>query len=242
MTDQGPPIADDDGADLTAAEFVLGLLEGEARERAEARMRDDPAFRTEVDYWEERLAPLADAVAPVDPPARLWLRIDGTISPPTVVPFPTRTRPWDRVGLWRAAAGASMAAAAACLALVIFRPAPAPPAASGPLLVATLAQADGKALFVATLDRSRRSLSVVPVAGPVGDKRSPELWVIPAGGKPRPVGMLDAAQARLMPASAAVLSVADAHAALAVSLEPAGGSPTGAPTGPVIATGALKAL
>ena len=241
MTDQGPPTGDEDDVDLTAAEHVLGLLEGEARERAAARLRDDPSFQVDVEDWERRLAPLADAVAPVSPPEQVWERIAGTISPSRVLAFPVRTRPWDRVGLWRAATVASMAAAA-CLALVILRPAPAPPAAPAPVLVATLAQADGKALFVATLDRSRRGMTIVPVGATGRNDRAPELWIIPAGGKPRPVGMLDTAQARLVPASAAVLSIADTRAVLAVSLEPPGGSPTGAPTGPVIATGAFKAL
>lgn len=231
----------EDDADLTAAEHVLGLLEGEARERAAARLRADPSFQADVEDWERRLAPLADAVAPVSPSEQLWERIAETIGPQSnVVALSHRARPWERVGLWRATTVVSMAAAAACLALVILRPASGPPSATGPVLVATLAEANGKALFVATLDRSRRAMTVVPVSAPAD--RSPELWIIPAGGKPRPVGMLNAVQARLIPASAAVLSVANTRAVLAVSLEPAGGSPTGAPTGPVIATGAFKAL
>jgi anti-sigma-K factor RskA len=242
MTDQDPNLGGEDDADLTAAEHVLGLLDGEARERAAARLRADPSFQADVEDWERRLAPLANAVAPVSPSEQLWERIAETIGPSTVVAFPLRTRPWERVGFWRAATVASMAAAAACVALVILRPAPGPPAATGPVLVATLTEANGKALFVATLDRSRRGMTVVPVGAPGGNDRSPELWIIPAGGKPRPVGMLNAVQARLIPASAAVLSIADTRAVLAVSLEPAGGSPTGAPTGPVIATGAFKAL
>jgi anti-sigma-K factor RskA len=242
MTDQDPNLVGEDDVDLTAAEHVLGLLEGEARERAAARLRADPSFQADVEDWERRLAPLANAVAPVSPSEQLWERIAETIGPySNVVALPLRTRPWDRVGLWRAATVASMAAAA-CLALVILRPATGPPGATGPVLVATLTEANGKALFVATLDRSRRGMTVVPVGTPGGKDRSPELWIIPAGGKPRPVGMLNAVQARLIPASAAVLSVADSRAVLAVSLEPAGGSPTGAPTGPVIATGAFKAL
>lgn len=66
--------------------------------------------------------------------------------------------------------------------------------------------------------------------------------LIPADGKPRPVGLLraDAAVSLTLPADLAALAKNDA--VLAVSLEPPGGSPTGLPTGPVIATGKLTSL
>ena len=243
MTDQGPTPSGEDAPDQ-AAEHVLGLLEGEARSRAAERARTDPAFRARVEAWERRLTPLADEVAPVSPPGGVWRRIAQSIEPKAnVVPFPVRPRLWDRVGLWRAATAGSLAAAA-CLAVVAVRspnPTAAPsPATSSGVLAATLATAGGKALFVATIDRSRDGVTVVPVAGFDSEGRYPELWIIPAGGKPRPVGMIQAARPLLL--SSAALSSAHVKAVFAVSLEPPGGSPTGAPTGPVIATGAVTAL
>jgi anti-sigma-K factor RskA len=75
----------------------------------------------------------------------------------------------------------------------------------------------------------------VPVTAVDGRGRFPELWIIPAGGKPRPVGMISGVRSL-------TLAGGEAKATFAVSLEPAGGSPTGAPTGPVIATGVLSAV
>jgi anti-sigma-K factor RskA len=156
-----------------------------------------------------------------------------------VVAFPTPRRAWDRMGLWRSATALSAAAAVACVVLLVWRPAIPPRASVAPTMVATLSAADGKPLYVAVVDRARRGVTVIPVSGVTG--RWPELWIIPAGGKPRPVGMVGAAKPRLILASSALRTAAPT-AVLAVSLEPPGGSPTGAPTGPVIATGALKAL
>jgi anti-sigma-K factor RskA len=82
----------------------------------------------------------------------------------------------------------------------------------------------------------------VPAAYSADATREPELWLIPADGKPRPLGMLraDRAVTIKLPTDLAALTVG--NAVLAVSLEPPGGSPTGSPTGPVIATGKLTSL
>jgi anti-sigma-K factor RskA len=243
-------IGPEDEADLAAAEHVLGLLDAEARAGAVARLRTDPAFAAAVAAWERRFAPLIEDVSPAAPPDRLWDRIATAIAPGAkVVAFPSKPRFWDRVGPWRAMTIGSLAAAAACLAIVVVRPGaapapplPAPPPAGGELLAATLSTPDGKAIYVATLDRDRRTMAVIPVATTDRGGRSPELWVIGAGGKPRAIGMLAATGAGRLHLGRAALLEAGAKAVLAVSLEPAGGSPTGAPTGPVIATGPLVKL
>jgi anti-sigma-K factor RskA len=243
MSDLGPPTGEEDGVDLTAAEYVLGVLEPRARRRAAARLEADPTFRAEVEAWEQRLAPLTDTVEPAPPPASLWRRIERDLAPgqteSNVVTFPGRSRPWYSLGLWPAATAASLAAAA-CVVLLILRPALPTRAPAAPTMVATLSAADGKPVFVTVVDRARRGITVVPVGAAIGAGRWPELWIIPTGGKPRPVGMVGAAKPRLILISSALLAAPTA--VLAVSLEPRGGSPTGAPTGPVIATGTLRAL
>lgn len=252
MSDQipandGPPVNTGDDLDLTAAEYVLGLSDAPARARATTRMNADPAFAAAVADWEGRFAPLLDAVKPVDPPAAVWERIATVVAAPSnVVTLSPRPGLWNRVGVWRAATAGSMAAAAACLALVVGRPATAPPPAKASLMVATLTATGpalgAKTLFVATFDAARGGVTVVPVKADGSDPRSPELWIIHPGGKPLAVGLLHAVNARTVAVSAAMAADWRAGDTLAVSLEPAGGSPTGAPTGPVIAAGALTAL
>ena len=59
-----------------AAEYVLGVLPiGEAR-LLEREMLSNPHLAQAVARWEQRLAPLATAIAPVTPPEDLWTRIE----------------------------------------------------------------------------------------------------------------------------------------------------------------------
>ena len=68
MSDPPIPFDHDDGADLTAAEYALGVLDQLGRARAERRMAEDLHFAAEVQAWQARLAPLADEIAPVPAP------------------------------------------------------------------------------------------------------------------------------------------------------------------------------
>ena len=70
-----------------AAVYALGVLDARARRAAEQRIARDPAFAREVAFWEARLTPLADAVAPVEPPAQLWGAIEQRLD------FGARSRP-----------------------------------------------------------------------------------------------------------------------------------------------------
>jgi anti-sigma-K factor RskA len=100
----------------------------------------------------------------------------------------------------------------------------------------------GQRHFVATIDTRRGTVAVVPAAFNADATRGPELWLIPPDGRPRPVGLLRADQAVTLTLSADLTELARNNAVLAVSLEPPGGSTTGLPTGPVIATGKLSSL
>src|SRR5258708_35651799 len=64
-----------------AAEYVLGTLRGGARRRLEGLMRDDRALAAEVRRWEDELTPIAAAVAPMEPPKRVWSNIESRLSP-----------------------------------------------------------------------------------------------------------------------------------------------------------------
>jgi anti-sigma-K factor RskA len=83
---------------------------------------------------------------------------------------------------------------------------------------------------------------VQPAAFSADATREAELWLIPADGKPRPLGMLRADRAVVITIPRELMAQAVANAVLAVSLEPPGGSTTGLPTGPVIAQGKLTTL
>ena len=93
---------------------------------------------------------------------------------------------------------------------------------------------------VASWDPAARQL-VLAVAGdmPADPSHSHELWVIPAGGKPRSLGTMPAGRQMHMRLADALAQLLQQGATIAISVEPPGGSPTGAPTGPVVVSGAL---
>ena len=226
-----PTITGEDGHSL-AAEYVLGVLDAEARRMAEQRLATDSAFAAEVAFWEERLGGLAQEVAPVTPPDRVWSRIDGAVTPKV-----RSAGLWNSVMFWRWSAFASAALAAASLAVVyvaVVAPTRTP-------LVATL-DAGGRTGFLATIEPGRNTITIVPAALANTDQRVLELWLIAPGDQPRSLGLIEAGRAVRINVPADLAGRVAANAALAVSLEPPGGSPTGAPTGPVIASGTLTNL
>jgi anti-sigma-K factor RskA len=213
-----------------AAEYALGTLRGRARARLKRWMRDDAELAREVAKWEARLAPLAHAVAPVAPPARVWNALQTRLE---VTPKGARRMSFS---VWKALGWMASGAAAALVAVTLLLPAirDTTPAAyvavlsdaktNRAVLVATAGQAD-KVLRVNTLDPS------IQVSG-----RSLELWALPRDGKPKSLGVIGAQRAVLRLDAPADKSLGNVPA-LAISLEPQGGSPTGQPTGPVLYSG-----
>jgi anti-sigma-K factor RskA len=217
--------------ELLAAEYALGVLAEADRAAAQARMARDHGFARLVSQWEERLSPWAAEISEVAPGPQVWDRIAAAL--------PAQTRSsglWQNLSFWRGFGIAAGAFAAACLAAVIYL---------GTLtqqpLVATI-EGGGHRHFVATIDTSRGTVAVVPAAFSPDATRVPELWLIPPDGKPRPVGLLRGDQTVTLTLPADLAAFAKKDAVLAVSLEPPGGSTTGLPTGPVIATGKLTSL
>jgi anti-sigma-K factor RskA len=88
------------------------------------------------------------------------------------------------------------------------------------------------------VDTARGIVTVRAVAMEQPSDRSLELWAIPEGGQPVSLGLVDPATAvqRFRPEVSGTIPT---RGQFAVSVEPPGGSPTGAPTGPVIYSGIL---
>jgi anti-sigma-K factor RskA len=243
-----PPTQDDERGDV-AAEYALGLLEGDELRAAQARVTADPQFRTEVAEWRGRLAPLLDEIAAVEAPARLWPAIEGRLG--SIGARDDQGRADNvvqlrrRVGIWRGVAAGAAALAASLALVVVTRPAQvaAPPARQAPApapMVAMLADDERGGLMLAKWEPGSRRMTV---AAPKQIELEPgqvqELWVIQADGKPRSLGVLPSTSRNELQLLPAVAQQLQEGATLAVSVEPQGGSPTGLPTGPVIASGKL---
>jgi anti-sigma-K factor RskA len=238
MSPKAPEPVFEDGVERPlAAELVLGLVQGEERNALLLRLRDDPVFADEVTFWETRFSPLIDRIAPVEPPEHVWTGIADHIHPPTVPVATLRATPrngfWHSLPLWRGIGFAASAVAAACIALLIYSTPPK-------TMVASLDLDDGRSAFMATVDKSARRIVLMPaVDSPAPPKHTHELWLIPAGGSPVSLGTFVANGPVSLAMPDAVMPQARANGVLAISVEPMGGSPTGQPTGPVVAKGAM---
>jgi anti-sigma-K factor RskA len=227
-------------ADRLAAEYVLGTLRGAARRRFDTLLPAHPALRGAVARWQDALVPLAASVKPVTPSPQVWRGIEARLFGSGATAQGQPLAWWQRVLPWRAATGLASAAALA-LGVALTLPQPAQPpvlivmspneaAAAGPALLA-------KARFVASVSADGRGLVLRPLdALPLEPGRALELWAVPPQGAPRSLGLVASDH------SSRVIRVdlLKDTAAFAVSVEPAGGSPTGAPTGPIISVGKLE--
>jgi anti-sigma-K factor RskA len=252
--DNAPETAPDIPADeALAMDYALGALERTARQDAALRLSRDPAFRARVEAWQAQLAPLNEETTPVLPPASVWAGVSaeiGTAAAPS--PAPEKPSLWQNLALWRGLAFGGPVLAALAVAVIITPPPSGPEAAPQiaqtsiappALLAASLAAADGTPLLAATWDPLRGTVVLTPVAddGALAD-RATELWVIEGDSAPRSLGVIQIAAPNAHAISSQVISGLQPGAMLAISIEPIGGSPTGLPTGPVIATGKLTSV
>jgi anti-sigma-K factor RskA len=247
MSDLPPSdVHDDDLPDMTAGEFALGLLDGDARAAATRRVLAEPAFARAVEAWRRHFAQLF-AQWPEMPAPDLFARIERSLQgsgAATVATLPARTPS----KLWPGVAALSSVAAAALLVVLFTRPlaVPPPPAPAaprivetGPTLVASITPTAKGATVTVVYDARAGSLRLTE-ASLADAKRTAELWVIPAGGTPHSLGLLASHGGTALTLTTENRARIAAGATLAVSLEPLGGSTTGLPTGPVVATGALS--
>ena len=230
--------ADHEDREALAAEYVLGTLDPQERRDFDYQLRTDPDLKRMVEEWTERLHPLNEALAPrpVSPglEARLLNRIAGLGRGGLVAMERSLRR-------WRATAMVTGALAAG-LALVLLWLAPqylAPPRAGGSF-VATLQAEGADPAFVALVDLERRTIAIKRVAAAAPAGRSFELWALGGGrDSPESLGLVDA-DVRIPAAMLGDLATARlADTIFAITIEPAGGSPTGQPSGAPVYVGKL---
>ena len=221
--------------DKLAAEYVLGTLCGRVRTRFQNLLRYDTNLRRLVAEWEARLTPMAAASGEVAPPARLWRKIAARIGA-----TPARRGWWASLALWRAVASASTTAMLVLGIYLGVAPKPEPPIA----MVAVMSDEQSRPAMVVSWPPQEavgdyhirvRILQDHPI---MPANTSWELWMLP-GGKAAPISL---GLVGLVPVQLIRLGREHAHAigeawGMALSIEPEGGSPTGAPTGPVIFRG-----
>jgi anti-sigma-K factor RskA len=211
-----------------AAEYVVGTLRGRARRRFETIAREDRDAREILEAWQSQITPLAERVQPVEPPARVWSAIESRIGSRAAAQS-------SELGFWRTL---GMLASGLAAVLVVAFLWTTPTREAEPDFVAVLTASDSVPRMVVSMHDANELRVRVVKSWKGMEGKSLELWALPKNGAPRSLGLvanerdtrlrLAASDARLLSASA-----------FAVSLEPRGGSTTGAPTGPVLCSGAI---
>jgi anti-sigma-K factor RskA len=218
-------LLDPELSDRLAAEYVLGTLSGGARRRFDALLPAHPALRRAVAAWEQRLLPMALKSPAVQPAPRVWAGIEEQLGwrAPATAPSPWRLRFWQAF------------ATAATVAAVVLGTVPRHEPVAAPMIV-VLHATQGSQTIVAGLSPDHRQMSIQPLQKvALTSDQSLELWALKKEGPPASLGVI--AADKLTAISQKTLP-RDTKG-LAVTLEPLGGSPTGAPTGPVLFVGEL---
>jgi anti-sigma-K factor RskA len=241
MTTRGP----DQEHDMLAAEHALGVLHGTELARARELALSSRDFAQSVEDWQKTLATIANEATEQEPDRSLWSRIERALGASSDNEFGKVVQLKRQLRRWRTISFAATAAAAVLLLLVVNpnQEATNPGRVeSAPVLVAALSsEQTGTSLSVA-YDPTTQSLLVTPgvLKGATGHQH--ELWIIPAGGKPVAVGLIAASEPQRLQLQNAILPHFRSQSTLAVSVEPVGGSRTGQPTGPVVASGELSSI
>lgn len=228
--------------DMLAAEYALGTLRGPARRRFEKLLARDRRLGDLVEDWSARLNLMAETVPAIAPHPRVWRAIEARLDRAGAAQ--ASARPSHALRLWRALAVFSSAVAVTLLVYVGLGPVRAPDVAPVAVLLSDPAGKQGWIVRLVAAPKGAAQMRVATLGPPsAAPGKSFELWVLPASGAaPISLGLLPEQGEGLLSMPPAALSELAGAAALAVSLEPAGGSPTGAPTGPVLTQGRLTRL
>ena len=146
---------------------------------------------------------------------------------------------WSSLAFWRGLAAAAVAALAIYIALPYLNPVAEPPQAR---LVASLAADGSDVKYLAVYDAAHHEVGLSHVSGERASGKDFELWMIEGKNRPVSMGVIPIGSTAHIVVSPAAQQKLAQGAVLAVTLEPAGGSPTGNPTGPLVASGDLKSI
>ena len=254
---RAPENGPENGNALAAAEYALGLLEGDELAAAKARMGDDDGFAWRKVWWDNWFAPLTDNMQGAEPDPAVWDRIAAQINAANAAPANNDSAEIisitdalsARIRRWQWTAGVTSAAAAVLAAVMIFGSGsdavqvdePVIAAAAPAPLVGQVPIGDtGLRLDVTYVPESERLLigAIGLAADGVHDH---ELWLVPADGSAlQSLGVVKPGGVLVHDLAGDVAANMGDGVQMVLTREPIGGKPDGVDAGPVVAQGALS--
>lgn len=219
--------------DALCGEYILGTLRGPARRRFERALSEEPRVALQLGYWQSIFSPRYSHAIEITPSRLAWGRLASELGLSNY-----RTLWYRRAGFWRGWSAAATIALVLTIGFQTLKPTTQLP----PMVaIAELSGKPGASHVAANLSPDGRTLEL-RASRPVlaGPQQSYELWLIPVNGKkPISLAVLGSLDARFAVPSAQI-GMLRKGAKLAVTVEPAGGSPTGIPTEPIILVGEIQ--
>ena len=225
--------------DALAAEYVLGVLPHDERTAFAGRLESSRDLQSRVRFWDDAMLPVSRTIAAEAPPDRVFKAIQARLFGEAPADVPHTAGWWNSIRLWRGLALASVAAVAILVGTNrdLFQ---GPPDA-GATYVAELTGESGAVRMVALFDSARGELRLNRTEGTAPTQRDFELWLIVGQNAPISLGVLPESNDGVI-AVPEELHASFENAVLAISDEPEGGSPTGSPTGDVLAVGQVSSI
>ena len=215
---------------LLVAEYALGLLNEDEAVAFEARLQREPKLRSDYQNWSEHFASLYDDVKEVEPPSGLKTNIQNRLflqAPVDSTETRSKSSPWFWPVNW-----VSSLLLATLIGFVFYQ-------SQQELFKAQYRanlQTENQSLeVVASYDSERNLLKISSIKGLPDLGRSHELWLIAGDNPPVSLGVLSEISDKSITLTDRLSSLV-VGSTLAISDEPAGGSPTGSPTGAVLTT------
>jgi anti-sigma-K factor RskA len=214
--------------DELAAHYALGTLRGPARRRFERLCVQNPFALRALYRWEDRLIDLASGIAPMQPSDAVWRGVQQRIRADSAASHAGRQWTLSRIAM------AASVLLAVAISLWVFL-------GSQRELVATVADQQQTQLWRIEATAQRDELQIATTSAVTIDPdHAYELWALPASGAaPISLGILPQRGKATLVLSAAQRQALASAVNVAISREPRGGSPTGAPTGPVLYVAAV---
>jgi anti-sigma-K factor RskA len=220
-----PRVTDED--DILAAEFALGLLDDGEAQAVQDRARTDATLSLRIAWWRDQLAPMVREVE-TPAPDHVWARVAAQL--------PGNDNSMTLMQRWRAVAVGAMSVAAALMVFIGTRPAPVIVTPAAPMVAAL--SGDKGSIVAVSYDAGSGKLVVAPTTLDPG-RGDAELWIIPAGGTPVSLGVVDARLAQAHNVPSGRRSYVQPGATFAITQEAKSGSPDGKPHGPIVASGKI---